>query len=139
VWSAANNDIRLAFTLHLLHNTQSKIRGRDLKTVLNKFWKGASMRKVLFTLTVLSVLSMKTMACDGDPSCPMHSKEMTKAQREEIAECFKSEKTTDECHKLMAKHMGMKGKMDGKHSCSEHGKMHHEEQAGAEKTSEPKK
>jgi hypothetical protein len=97
------------------------------------------MKTILFTLTLISFLSIKSMACDGNPSCPMHNEAMTAEKRAEMAtvhtqmaECLKSEKPMEECHKIMAEHMG--AEMDGKHSCSEHNKMQK-----AEKKSQPKK
>jgi hypothetical protein len=96
------------------------------------------MKMTLFILTGISFLSLKSMACDGEPSCPMTSKNITQEKRSEIADCLKNpEKTMDECHQLMAGHSGASS--DGKHSCSEHGKMKKEREEKEEKNTLQKK
>ena len=101
------------------------------------------MKTILLTLTLISLVAIKSMACDGDPSCPMNSEKMNPEKRAEMAtvhskmaECLKSDKSMEECHKLMAGHMG--GKMGDHKSCSKHGKMEKSEDA-KEVTAEPKK
>lgn len=81
------------------------------------------MKTTLYTLVLASFFSLNAMACPGSPNCPMHEGDMPKEKRAEMAavhtqmaECLKSEKPMEECHKIMAEHMG--GGSMGEHACA---------------------
>jgi hypothetical protein len=95
------------------------------------------MKTVLLIFALISFLSLNSFACPGNPNCPMHKGEMTKEKRAEMAgvhtqmaDCLNSEKPMEDCHKIMAEHMGgpMHDKMggqscaqgDGKNNCPMH-------------------
>lgn len=72
------------------------------------------------------------MACGGNAACKMNHEKITPelrtkmaAAHAEMAECLKSEKPMEDCHKIMAEHMD--AHMDGTKACPMHDKMHPEE------------
>jgi hypothetical protein len=48
-----------------------------------------------------------------------------------MAACLSSDKPMEECHKLMADHMG--AQKDGTHSCADHDKTHKDEKKSKSK------